>query len=215
MGRKAFKKAGTHGRFMPNPGQQWTTPVPPASEKRIFTVDAVSVNAAIQVRETFGWRLVGSSARSYSTGGSIVGAAAGEGVSVGGGQLRLNTTHLTDLTMTRTLNPRGLRLQELESRYEGVSFKQNVGLITFGVWLGSILGFIAIVTGIGSLLSLIVGDSNVAWLQAVGPLACFVAGTVVALVFHARHGGKVKAYNQEQAQLKQSLLLQARALRGP
>lgn len=119
-------------------------------ETKILTVPTMNVNDELQVRQAFGWRLAQASARSFATGGQMVGGGVevGGGLVVGGGQMVMNNAHYTDLVLHRPPSPRVLQLADLERKYDAVQFRPDVahsvtalvGFVLFGVavysWLG-------------------------------------------------------------------------------
>jgi hypothetical protein len=109
-------------------------------ETEIFTVAAAAANEEIKVRQAFGWNLVGTSARSYATGGTIVGGGMGASIAVGGGTMQFDVRHLTDLTMERAMDARRPKLRALENEYDSLAFKDTFGIAAWG----ALAAFIAI-----------------------------------------------------------------------
>ncbi len=114
------------------------------SETKVLTVPADGVNQEINLRRLFGWTVQGTSARSFSTHGTVVGGGAQvtNSIGVGGGVVALHNTHLTDITFNRRLDQRHAPLRDLEHQYDNLHYatKPNLwgwtgGLFILGIYL--------------------------------------------------------------------------------
>lgn len=179
------------------------------AETRIFTVPAAEADQEIAFRQIFGWRLVNTGARSYATGGTVVGGGLGQSVRVGGGYVSLQNRHDTDLTMTRRLDARGVKLRDLENQYLGIRERSR-----FKWWHVALLVFVpgAIVTAI---IGAIVGDEpGLGKSLQDGFALAIVVLTIVLSIRQARVYKRNAEYNAQAGQLRQQLLAKARQLSG-
>jgi hypothetical protein len=181
-------------------------------ETRVLTVPVHSVNDELAVRQVFGWQLSQTSARSFATGGGMVGVGAhvGGGLVVGGGQVMMNNAHFTDLVLQRPPGARSQWLAGLEEQYDSVSYKPNAPY-----WVVAAVAAVVFIVGLmaGAAISVALGNGEDAISPYVFIVPLFVGiglGVLARLAMQRRR----TAANQAAEAYQMRIINQARGTRS-
>lgn len=180
-------------------------PVQVPTETRVFTVSIDDVNEELARRQTFGWVLQGTSARSFAVSANFAGAALGDEVSVGGGQAQIRNAHMTDITMVRRLDARGTRLRDLENQYHGVQFQKRPSILA---WIAGFAILSITVIGVPMRFGLPVA------ITVILMLAIFVGLAVLGGMLGAKRRRRTDAQNAQASQRQQAIFQEARRMWG-
>ncbi|HUR62123.1 MAG TPA: hypothetical protein VM286_07145 [Candidatus Thermoplasmatota archaeon] len=198
---KTIASAATANRFVCSHCGYGAPEIP--IETRIVTVPSAFVNDELSVRQTFGWQLIQSSARSFSANGTIVGLGTdGSGLNLGAGRLYLNNEHHTDLILRRKLTPRNQQLRSIEAEYDSVLF-----LPPASSWPGFALGAVAWIAGLVATAVILVDSGQGS--DSVNPLIfAFPFAPAIALgIILNRIRSKGRARHNLEAEARQQVLL--------
>lgn len=178
------------------------------TETRIFTVYQDDANDEIRFRQAFGWILQSTTARSYNSGGNLVGGGFGDGVSVGAAHIAFSTQHKTDLVMIRRLDARGQKLRQLEQQYEAVP----LGDPKVSMLLAIGIAFLVFVGG-----AMLIGPLS-ALPQPTGAMIALVImfgiPPVIYFVQRGKRNRRIKILEARRAETRRAIHMQAQRISG-
>lgn len=180
------------------------------AESIVLTVPMTDVNETIRLRQTFGWQLVQSNARSFLTDASAYGTGYGIGtISVQSSRLSYSSTHLTDLLFQRLASPTNEALARLENEYDAIRF--HAMSLEFPIILVAAVGGFIVASLLFGTIQYVIdhsGDTVPRWVYAAGALVGIPTGIGLTI----REAVRDAHSNQQGRQRRRSILHEARRL---